>query len=74
MEIYICPICHQPALRVLAEVYIIARIFHIFAGPKRGRPTPGFSIFIRSDGGRKGGTFVSLDQILVPTQSLGTEG
>ena len=21
----------------------------IFAGPKRGRPTPGFSIFIRSD-------------------------
>ena len=45
----------------------------IFAGPKRGRPTPGFSIFIRSNRA----TFVSSDQILVPKHSSkdkGTEG
>ena len=50
----------------------------LFAGPKRGRPTPGFSIFIRSDGPSDRPTeqdsFVSLDQILVHTHSLGTKG
>ena len=42
----------------------------IFAGPKRGVPTPGFSIFIHLFVC----SFVSLDQILVPTHSLRDKG
>ena len=51
---------------------------NVFSGPKRGWPTPGFSIFIRSIGrtnrptNRR--TFVSFDQILVPTHSLRDKG
>ena len=66
------------------DIFILTGIFKkmmFFAGPKRGRPTPGFSIFIRSDGPTDRRTdrdlFVSLDQILVPKHSLrdiGTKG
>ena len=43
---------------------------YIFAGPKRGLKTPGFSIFIRS----LVCLFVSLDQNFVPKYSLRTKG
>ena len=50
----------------------------IFAKPKRGWPTPGFSIFIRSDRPierlSEQVSFISLDQILVPTLSLRDKG
>ena len=50
------------------------QLSYIFAVPKRGRPTPGFSIFIRSFIRLFGATFVSLDQILVPAYSLRDKG
>ena len=50
----------------------------LFAGPKRGQPTPGFSILIRSERATeqpsKRVSFVSRDQILVPIHSLRDKG
>ena len=44
----------------------VSMVLEIIAGPKRGRPTPGFSIFIRSDRASEQASyrvsFVSRDQ------------
>ena len=61
----------QPPIRGLL---LFVHSNQVFAGPKRGRPTPGFSIFIRSDRASEQAPFVSLDQILVPTHSLRDKG
>ena len=53
-------------------------VFMIFTRPKRGRPTPGFSIFLHSDRASERASdrplFFSRDQILVPTHSLRDKG
>ena len=56
-----------PLILWLKNIFFCEDFFFL---SKRGRPTPGFSIFLRTDWQ----TFVSLDLVLVPTHSLREKG
>ena len=63
-------VCWSKHRNIKRENICFGPLRKFFAWPKRGRPTSGFSIFIRSEWGTYRATFVSFDQILVPTHSL----
>ena len=74
MSVCLC-VCMSVIKVVIVNYGLTVRVLVFVDGPKRGRPTPGFSVFIRTDRATErpsdqatkrpsgGDLFVSLDQM-----------